>query len=101
MKELNIPLYKKDRFGYLKNLALLIIVACLVVRPNSIFGAIVASILIVPMFLFWLSFSSWWFRRFSGSKLMGMLFYFLIFLFIMFIYEFAIPFLNPYIESFF
>ncbi|RAU19475.1 hypothetical protein DN062_04275 [Nitrincola tibetensis] len=101
MKELNIPLYKKDRFGYLKKLVLLIIIACLVARPNSLFGALVASILIVPIFLFWLGFSSWWFRKFSGSKLMGILFYFLIFLFIKFVYGCAIPFLNPYIEGFF
>ena len=96
----NAPLYKNGGANPLITYILLILLACLITRPTSIEGVLIACV-VVLVFEFWIYFSLWWARKFSGSLLMSLIPYCLLAAFIFGLHGYIIPLLNPYIEEYF
>lgn len=98
---INMPLQKNNWLDVLIKWIALIIVACLATRPNSLVGVLLASVLVIPIFIFWLSFSYWWSRCFAGSKFMELLFFIILIAFFLGLKTYIIPLLVPYIGEHF
>ncbi len=96
-------LTNKNRIWFEKliNFSILIGISYLVTKPTSIIGLVLSASLFIPLWFLFMSFSSFWERRFSGSLLMTIIYWLLFISIFVGIFEYVLPLLKPYIGQYY